>query len=138
MQATLPEIRQTIVMNAPIQKVWDAVATAEGIATWFMPNNFEPVLGHEFALESPFGSSPCKVTEIDPPNRLAFDWGAEWYVTFELKELDGKTEFTLVHGGWDADKVTEAGETHTVVRGRMEHGWSEMVLPRLVQFVEAK
>lgn len=39
---SLPDIRRTIVMNAPIGKVWEAVATSEGIAAWFMPNNFEP------------------------------------------------------------------------------------------------
>lgn len=43
-QGTLPDIRQTLVLNAPIQKVWDAVATSEGIAAWFMPNDFRAQL----------------------------------------------------------------------------------------------
>ena len=135
-QATLPDIRQTITMNAPVQKVWDAVATSEGIAAWFMPNTFEPVLGHEFTLTSPFEVSVCKVTELDPPNRLVFSWGADWVITFELADVEGKTQFTLIHAGWKADKV-EHGMPHAMIRDRMNHGWEHDVLPRLVKHVEA-
>jgi uncharacterized protein YndB with AHSA1/START domain len=121
----LPDIRQTLVLNAPIQKVWEAVATTEGIAGWFMPNDFKPVAGYEFHLNAgPFGNSPCKVTEIEQPNRLAFQWGKDWTLTFELAELDGKTQITVIHSGWDADKVTEFGETHQIVRDRMSQGWA--------------
>lgn len=124
-QNTLPDIRQTQVLNAPIQKVWNAVATAEGIAAWFMPNDFEPIEGYEFHLEAgPYGKSPCKVTEITPPSRLSFRWGKDWTLTFELVDLDGKTEFTLIHSGWDVDKVTEFGQPHEIVRGNMEQGWA--------------
>jgi len=125
---SIPDIRKTLVLNAPIAKVWDAVATAEGIAAWFMPNDFKPEMGYEFHLEAgPFGRSPCKVTEIDPPNRLTFHWGEQWSVTFELAEQGDKTEFTLVHSGWDMNKVTEFGEAHTIVRDRMNNGWTGIV-----------
>jgi uncharacterized protein YndB with AHSA1/START domain len=134
---SLPDIRKTVVVNAPIEKVWKAVATSEGIAAWFMPNDFQPVVGHEFTLDAgPWGLSPCKVTEVDPPYRVAFRWGKDWHVRFELTDLDGKTEVTLIHGGWDADKATEFGESHTVVRDRMDQGWSRLRLA-LQQYVEA-
>ena len=84
-QNSLPEIRKTIVINAPIEKVWKAVATSEGIEGWWMPSTFEPILGQDFILQSgQFGDSPCKVTEIDPPNRVSFDWARDWHITFEL------------------------------------------------------
>jgi len=125
---TLPDIRQTLLLKAPIGKVWDAVATSEGIAAWFMPNDFKPEVGYEFHLEAgPYGRSPCKVTVIDPPNRLSFNWGADWTLTFELEERDGQTEFTLIHSGWDADKVTEFGQAHTMIRERMSGGWVGIV-----------
>ncbi|MFK7695242.1 SRPBCC domain-containing protein [Paenibacillus sp. HJGM_3] len=124
-QTTLPDIRQSVVLRAPIDKVWKAVATSEGIAAWFMPNTFEPVEGFEFVLKAgPFGDSPCKVTVLDPPNKLSFNWGKDWTLTFELVDQGGKTEFTLIHSGWHADQVTEFGETHAVVRERMSQGWS--------------
>ncbi|MEC0226075.1 SRPBCC family protein [Paenibacillus alba] len=136
-QPTLPDIKQTIVFNAPIQKVWNAVATPEGIAAWFMPNNFKPELGYEFILEAgPFGNSPCKVTEVTPPNRLSFEWGKDWSLTFELTELDGQTEFTLTHSGWDVNKVTEFGQPHTVVREIMSQGWGGLA-KALTAYVEA-
>jgi uncharacterized protein YndB with AHSA1/START domain len=121
---SLPDIRQTLLLNAPIQKVWGAVSTSEGIAAWFMPNDFQPVEGYEFQINAgPFGMSPCKVTEIDPPNRLSFQWGKDWAITFELIDQQGKTEFTLIHSGWDADKVTEFGQPHTAIRENMAQGW---------------
>ncbi|MFD2170994.1 SRPBCC family protein [Tumebacillus lipolyticus] len=127
-QGTLSDIRKQLVFDAPIEKVWKAVATSDGIAAWFMPNNFQPILGYEFVLNAGnFGDSPCKVTVLEPPHRLSFTWGKDWTLSFELKDLDGKTEFTLIHSGWDADKVTEFGESHVVIRGRMDAGWGQLV-----------
>ncbi|MCM3785414.1 SRPBCC domain-containing protein [Neobacillus mesonae] len=125
MTQTLPDIQKTIVIDAPIEKVWGIVATADGIAAWFMPNDFEPVLGHEFHLQAgPWGKSLCKVTELDPPHRLRFEWDKDWIITFELIEKDGQTEFTLTHGGWRVDEKTSFGEEHSVVRERMSGGWT--------------
>lgn len=134
----LPEIRKTVILNAPVQKVWKAVATSEGIAAWWMPNTFEPVLGYEFILHAgPFGDSKCKVTELDPPNRVGFDWDEDWHVVFELKELDdGKTEFTLIHSGWYADRATKFGQPHPVIRNVLNNGWEDIVKKKLPAYVE--
>ena len=131
------EVRKTIMIDAPIEKVWGFVATAEGIATWFMPNDMQPVEGKEFILQAgPWGNSACKVVEVNPPNRLSFEWGAEWLITFELAEQDGQTELTLIHAGWDEDKQTEFGEPHAEVRSRMSGGWNGLVA-KLKKIVEA-
>jgi uncharacterized protein YndB with AHSA1/START domain len=136
-QEQLKDIRQTMIYNAPIQKVWDAVATSEGLAAWFMPNDMQPTLGYEFHLNAgQFGMSPCKVTAVEPPNRLSFTWGKDWTLTFELKDLGGKTEFTLIHSGWDINKVTEFGAPHKPVRENMSQGWAGLV-KKLQSFVEA-
>jgi len=136
-QITLPDIRKTVLINAPIEKVWEAISTSEGIAAWWMDNTFEPVVGHEFILRSgPFGESPCKVTDIDPLRRVGFDWGKDWHLEFKLAKLeDGKTEFTLVHSGWDESKVTEFGQPHAIVRGIMNGGWEKIVNERLVHYM---
>ncbi|WP_068776574.1 SRPBCC domain-containing protein [Paenibacillus sp. FJAT-26967] len=137
-QGAMPEIRKTIVIQAPIEKVWQAVSTSEGIAGWWMPSTFKPIVGHEFILHAgPYGDSPCKVTEIDPPNRVGFDWGKDWHLAFELRSLDGKTEFTLIHSGWDAGQVTEFGQPHSVVRGFMDGGWDRIVQEKLPSYLEA-
>ncbi|GMK45022.1 hypothetical protein PghCCS26_21500 [Paenibacillus glycanilyticus] len=138
---TLPDVRQTVQVNAPIEKVWNAVSTREGVSAWFMApsESFKPEVGCEFHLEAgQFGQSPCKVTEVDPPNRLTFNWGKDWTLTFELKELEGgKTEFMLIHGGWDADKVTEFNQPHPQVREHMAGGWAGIV-KKFASYVEGQ
>ncbi|MDV2682750.1 SRPBCC domain-containing protein [Alkalihalophilus lindianensis] len=127
---TLQDIKQTITFEAPIQKVWNTVSTSEGIASWFMPNDFEPRVGHEFHIQSPFGPSPCKVLEVDEPYKISFSWDTEgWVVSFLLKESGGKTEFTLIHSGWKSPDTVlpKANEKSAVVRERMDYGWGGIV-----------
>jgi uncharacterized protein YndB with AHSA1/START domain len=138
-QETLQDIKQTVLVNAPIQKVWNYVSTAEGIEAWFMPNNFKLEKGYEFQVQSPFGPSPCKVIEISEPNRLSFEWDIDgWIVTFILKALGEKTEFTLIHGGWKyADTiVTKAQQPSSIIRDTMEQGWVGIVQHKFKQVVE--
>lgn len=139
MENTLQDIKKTIILEAPIQKVWDTVSTAEGIASWFMPNDFQPKVGHEFHVQSPFGPSPCKVMELDAPHRLSFSWDTDgWFISFILKELDGKTEFTLIHGGWKEPEtiLPKPNEKSSVIRDRMNHGWEQIVNQNLKKAVE--
>ncbi|MBN8202917.1 MULTISPECIES: SRPBCC family protein [Bacillaceae] len=135
---TLQDIKQTVILNAPIEKVWKTVSTSEGIEAWFMPNDFKAELGYEFHIQSPFGPSPCKVTELDEPNRLSFKWDTDgWFVSFLLKDLGGKTEFTLIHGGWkQADELVEKAQAESaVIRERMSQGWTG-ILAKLGKVVE--
>jgi len=139
MENTLQDVKQTVIFTAPIQKVWDAVSTSEGIASWFMPNDFQPEVGHEFHLQSPFGPSPCKVLEIQAPHRLSFAWDTDgWVVTFILKDLGDKTEFTLIHSGWKHPDalIGKANEKSSVIRDRMSNGWVDIVNVRLKKAVE--
>ncbi|MBU8769847.1 SRPBCC family protein [Cytobacillus oceanisediminis] len=135
---TLQDIKQTVILNAPIEKVWKTVSTSEGIEAWFMPNDFKAELGYEFHIQSPFGPSPCKVTELDEPNRLSFRWDTDgWFVSFLLKDLGGKTEFTLIHGGWkQSDELVEKAQAESaVIRERMSQGWTG-ILAKLGKVVE--
>jgi len=127
---SIPEIRKTIVLNAPIEKVWKAVSTSEGIAAWWMSNTFEPILGKEFILHADeYGDSPCRVTELDPPNRVGFDWDKDWHLEIQLKELEkGKTEFILIHSGWTEEKLN----VHSIMDG----GWEKIVKERLPAYIE--
>ena len=137
-KGTLPEIRKTIVMNASIEKVWKAVSTSEGMAAWWMPSTLEPIMGRDFTLHAGhFGDSPCKVTEVDPPNKIGFDWGRDWHLTFELKTIaENQTEFTLIHSGWEEDKLTEFGQPHAVIREVMNDGWECIVKENLPKLIE--
>jgi hypothetical protein len=61
-----------------------------------------------------------------------------WIITFTLKELDGKTEFTLIHGGWkEPDTILpKPNEKSSVIRDRMDHGWEQIVNQNLKKAVE--
>ncbi|WP_338471424.1 SRPBCC domain-containing protein [Niallia sp. XMNu-256] len=133
----LPDIKQTIVLNAPIQKVWEKVSTSEGISAWFMQNDFEPKVGHEFHVQSPFGPSPCKVLEIDEPNLIKFSWDTDgWVVSLILKDLGDQTEFTLIHGGWSTEMISKANRKAAEIRETMDKGWEQIVHDRLKKVVE--
>ncbi|WP_077210783.1 SRPBCC family protein [Bacillus dakarensis] len=124
------DIKQTIMIQAPIQKVWEKVSSSEGIEKWFMPNDFKPIVGHEFHLQSPFGPSPCKVLEVEEPTKISFSWDTDgWIVTFLLADVEGKTEFTLIHSGWkySDEIVPKANEKVTIIRDRMNDGWEKIV-----------
>ncbi|RXZ77798.1 SRPBCC domain-containing protein [Paenibacillaceae bacterium] len=138
-EGKLPEIRKTVTLNASIEKAWQAISTSEGIAAWWMKNTFQPVVGHEFLLHAAgFGDSPCKVTEIIPLQRVSFDWDQDWHIVFELEALeDGKILFTLIHSGWDADKLTKFGQPHSVIRGVMDGGWESIVKEHFVSYTES-
>lgn len=125
----LPDIIRSIVIEAPIEKVWKGISSSEALAAWFLPNDFQPVLGHEFTLVSQpqpergwDGLIRCKVMELEPPTKLGFTWtggGLEHYVTFELEEKVGKTELTLTHAGWRAEQ--------SEVREIMYDGWGYLI-----------
>lgn len=124
-QNKLPDIVHTLTFKAPIRKVWDAVSTSQGLSAWFMPNDLEPVVGHEFQINAgPFGIQSCIVKEVQAPNRISFGWGKDWILTFILKDVaDNQTECTFIHSGWRTD-IIEHGMPHAVIRERMNEGWS--------------
>ncbi|WP_274432599.1 SRPBCC family protein [Alicyclobacillus sp. ALC3] len=140
MSHSLPDIRHSVCLYVPVAQVWDAVATSEGIAGWFMPNSFEPTIGANFLLHSgQFGDSPCTVTKLVPKKVVEFRWDDDWTLRFELLGVgEHNTEFTLVHSGWDAEKRTRFGQPHTVIRGIMDGGWEKKVKQDLPNYVESR
>lgn len=123
----LPDIRHTFELDASILTVWQAVTTSEMLAQWLMPNDLQLTLGHTFNFRSqPMGDwdgvIQCKLTELEPPNRISFSWSAmnmNHHVSFVLNEKDGKTQFTLVHSGWS--------QPSAMFRGIMDEGWVKNV-----------
>ncbi|PID01100.1 polyketide cyclase [Sporosarcina sp. P2] len=138
-QKKLEDIRKTVILKAPLAKVWQAVSTSEGMAAWWMPNSLQPIVGHEFVLHTVhYGDSLCTVTELTPPTRLGFDWGKDWHVFIELKMLsDEEIELTFIHAGWDANKVTEFEQPHAVIRGFMNSGWERIIKEKLPVIIVA-
>ncbi len=131
-------IRRSILVNAPVSRVWKALATADGLASWLMPNDFRPAVGARFTFTSEpeqdwDGVVECIVTELEEPWKLAFTWReapdvVPTLVTFELQELDGKTEVCLLHSG----REDLLPETPTL----LDEGLACKALQRLAEAVE--
>ena len=131
-------IRRSILLKAPVSRVWDALATSEGLASWLMRNDFQPIMGTRFTFRAEpqgdwNGVVECEVTYADEPYRLAFTWSeapnlAPTLVTFELHERDGQTEVCLVHSGREhlPDKYTSV----------LDEGWGCNMLRRLAALIE--
>jgi uncharacterized protein YndB with AHSA1/START domain len=110
----------------PIERVWEAVATARGLSAWLMPNDFEPRVGHRFTLrwkKSPGwrGFVECEVLELEPLRRLVFSWVGNpdqkpLTVTFTLEPVGEGTRLVLDHEGF-------VGLGGFISKMMMKNGW---------------
>jgi uncharacterized protein YndB with AHSA1/START domain len=72
-------IEFTFELDAPADLVWEAIATARGMSSWFMPSEIEEREGGAVAFHMGDTSSEGTVTGWDPPRRLVYeepDWAA--------------------------------------------------------------
>lgn len=96
--------------DAPVEDLWHLVATREGLASWLMANDFEPVAGHVFTFttkpQRPFfdGVVGSRVLRIEAPRLLEIAWtggGVDTTVTFALHALTPeRTRLDLTHAGF--------------------------------------
>ena len=66
-------------INASIEQVWQAIATADGISSWLMPTDLAAPDGGEIVFHmGPEHDSRGTVTAFEPPRRFAYaeDWAA--------------------------------------------------------------
>ncbi len=105
----MKSLAKTYLINAPLEKVWDALINPETIEEWGggpAVMNAEP--GFEFTLWG--GEVFGKNLTVKPNEELTQEWyGGEWkepsLVSFKLKEVNpsagsgqaGQTELTLFH-----------------------------------------
>ena len=113
-----PKSIYRVVINAPIQKVWDELTKRDGLSAHFFnarldtprleknapirmrskDGKYTSVVGEVLVWEPPYTySHSFKFTNLDDPYCK---------VTYELKEVDGGTEFTLTNEDVPADTQT--------------------------------
>jgi len=121
------------VYDFPRAMVWEAIADSDALADWLMPNDFRPVLGHEFTFRTKpapgfDGIVHAKVLEISPPERLVIAWkgGAlDTTVSFELTEISaGQTRLRLIHDGF-------RGASNVLPRIILGFGWGKLLARKL-------
>jgi uncharacterized protein YndB with AHSA1/START domain len=98
-------LKRSIWINAPRQRVWDAVSIPEQIAAWFAP-------GMTFKMENDTVSilmdgnyvDVAWVEVIDPPRELTTRPlpDKQTSTTYLLEEENGGTRFTVIENGLEA------------------------------------
>jgi uncharacterized protein YndB with AHSA1/START domain len=103
------DIDVTMVYPHPVERVWAALTSADALAAWLMPNDFEPTPGHHFTLRTKpapgfDGIVRCEVLEIEPPKRMVWSWAGgqiDTTVTFTLEpEGQAATRFRMHQTGF--------------------------------------
>jgi uncharacterized protein YndB with AHSA1/START domain len=98
------------------EQVWEYLTRAELMELWLMPNDFLPILGHDFQFRiKPMpqldfdGIVYCKVLEIVPHQTLSYSWKSgpgngkielDSIVVWKLIPKDNGTELLLEHTGF--------------------------------------
>lgn len=124
----------------PVERVWAALTSREALAAWFMPNDFQPVIGHRFTFRTQprprlgfDGIVRCQVLELDPPRRLAWSQAGgkiETTVTFTLEPLGaGRTRLRMRQVGFD-------GLAAQLTRRILAGGWPGILRQRLASYLD--
>lgn len=99
-------------LNAPVEKVWQALTGVEEMRRWFFElKEFKAVAGYAFEFtvehEGFTYNHHCKVTEVIPQKRLAYTWRyagheGDSLVTYELFADGSQTRLKLTHEGLES------------------------------------
>ncbi len=115
----LPEAHASMLINAPIEKVWQAWTTAEGLKSFLAPgNNVDVRVGGRFDIyffpdrePGRRGTENMRLLILEPKNRLAFTWDQPLFfpevrdqhtwVTVTLRARnENQTDVHITHGGF--------------------------------------
>lgn len=83
------EVTREVVVEAPLEEVWEALTAPDRIEEWFAEDGEERDL---------------VVEEVEPERRVAYTWD-ESHVAIELEEVDGGTRVVVTETGelgWNA------------------------------------
>lgn len=134
-------VRQKI--NAPVDVVWNALTDRNLLKEWFFDiPDFELLLHHQFNFYEPGNKKEyhhhCEILEILPNEKLKYSWSYPEFskektmVKWELEEILGGTEVTLMHKG--LENFDHLGERFSYES--FENGWNEIVGKSLKNFLE--
>jgi uncharacterized protein YndB with AHSA1/START domain len=100
---TSPELRASVVIDAPPDKVFDSMTQPEQIRQWSGANvDVEPYVGGRYAMGGfDFDPGGARYVEFEPGRKTTLRWADGQIDTWELEGSDGKTRLTMVQSGFD-------------------------------------
>lgn len=101
-----------------IDKVWASLTRSETLEKWIWPNDFKPVIGHDFQFRGEpnewwDGIVNCKVLEVNEPHKLSYTWhsaGEETTVVWMLEQIEeNQTLLILNQSGFSNETKSTKG-----------------------------
>ncbi|MEJ1241688.1 SRPBCC domain-containing protein [Chryseolinea sp. T2] len=136
------EIVQLWELDAPPELVWQCLTDTNILSEWLMPNDFSPVVGHEFMFHTrprplpPFdGKVYCKVLEVVEGKKLSFSWkggpgdgsiSLDTIVSWTITPAGSRTNLLLEHKGFK-------GMKNYLAYFFMNVGWQKSIRRRLIE-----
>jgi uncharacterized protein YndB with AHSA1/START domain len=133
----MDSIEREVVIEAPVERVWELVTKAEHLGRWFGDAGAEVDLRPGGALElrwTEHGASRGRVEAVEPPRLFVFRWapykdpggvdptdGNSTRVEFTLSEEGDGTRLRVVESGFDALDTSEEQRSKNL-EGNTE-GW---------------
>ena len=137
-------IREDIIVDGPVDEVWKACTTEEGIRSFFAPaarvdlgiDGLYEVLFDPDAPPGQRGAEGMRIMALQPGRMLAVTWNApphlhdirmqRTHLVVRLQSLpEGRTRVILTHDGWGE------GEQWDEAFAYFTRAWKKIVLPRL-------
>ena len=120
-------IERTILIAAPIERVWDIVTTPEHMGRWFGDAGAERD-GDVIKMRwEEHGEAELRVVRSQAPTDFAYRWDAnvagigDTLVEFTLATEGDRTRVTVIESGWSQLRTT--AEEQTRLREGKTHGW---------------
>ncbi|AFL83683.1 hypothetical protein Belba_1044 [Belliella baltica DSM 15883] len=136
-------VRETFDLS--IELLWSYLTERELMIQWYFENipEFQAMLGFEteFEVENEGRVFPhnWKVMAVTPFRKISYNWKYKGFagdstVTFELRDLGGKTELSLTHEVLEDfnDEIPEFS------RASCQAGWTYFIKERLTRLVNQK
>jgi len=130
--ATVREVRFDTIVRAEPSKVFDAIATAEGLDGWFTsgtaleakPGGSLVFRWKDWGLEKFTGEIAGEVVEANRPDRFAFRWPVDsgGYMTTVKIDIEAHADGTVVRL---VEGVYEDGEVGTQDMLNRASGWAQ-------------
>ena len=128
----------------PPAQVWRILVDPDLMARWLMPNDFKPVVGHQFTFQAkPMpalhfdGTIHCEVLAVEPERLLQITWadrggsGLDSVVTWRLEPEGRGTRMLMEHSGFDLASPFQA-----VAHRTMGSGWRSSVVRSMLTVLE--
>lgn len=137
------KIEREVLLSHPVERVWQALTTAEGLAGWFgsaAEIDLRPGGRLWLRWESLQAEVEATVTVVEPPNRLGFRWSIDGLpaehphrneVEFTLTPSDRGTVVRVVESGF-AEVAADIGR---VAHKSHSDGW-DSELADLVAYLD--